>query len=101
MRKMRIDLPHRVIESIKQFGEKYAIKKIVLFGSRARGDNSSKSDIDLAIYPSKEFTSKGSFASDIEDLDTLLKIDLVFIDENTDPQLIETIEKEGVVLYER
>ncbi|HHY77993.1 MAG TPA: nucleotidyltransferase domain-containing protein [Clostridiales bacterium] len=98
---MKIDLPHRVIESIKQLGKKYAIQKIILFGSRARGDNSSRSDIDLAIYPSIGFSSKGSFASDIEDLDTLLKIDLVFIDENTDPQLIDTIEKEGVVLYER
>ncbi|NLM44503.1 MAG: nucleotidyltransferase domain-containing protein [Clostridiales bacterium] len=98
---MRVDLPNKIIESIKQLGEKYAIQKIVLFGSRARGDNSARSDIDLAVYPPMEFSRKGSFASAIEDLDTLLKIDLIFVDENTDAQLIETIEKEGIVLYER
>ena len=32
---MRVDLPNKIIESIKQLGEKYAIQKIVLFGSRA------------------------------------------------------------------
>lgn len=101
MKIMRIVLPDKVIESIKHLGEKYAIKKIILFGSRARGDNSIKSDIDLAVYTSMDFSKKGSFASDIDDLDTLLNIDLVFIDECTDTQLIKVIEKEGVVLYEQ
>jgi hypothetical protein len=34
-------------------------------------------------------------------LETLLKIDVVFVDENTDKNLILNIEKEGVIIYER
>ena len=33
---------------IAALGEKYNAEKILLFGSRARGDNHERSDIDLA-----------------------------------------------------
>jgi predicted nucleotidyltransferase len=46
-----LNLEKRIVDDIVAIAEKYEmIKKIVLFGSRARGDNSKKSDIDLAIY---------------------------------------------------
>lgn len=94
------DLNPKIIVEIKTIAKKYPIRKIVLFGSRARGDNQSKSDIDLAIYTMPEFKSKGHFVSDIEDLQTLLKIDIVFINEDTDETLVKNVEKEGVVIYE-
>jgi predicted nucleotidyltransferase len=90
-----------LIHSIKAISEKYAIKRIVLFGSRARGDNKLTSDIDLAVYPLPEFMSKGYFSSEIDDLTTLFKIDVVFINDHTDMKLLENIKKEGVVIYER
>jgi len=96
-----VDLDDRLIQSIQNLGKKYAVEKIVLFGSRARGDNRPTSDIDLAVYPSPNFTSEGIFASELDDLDTLLKIDVVFISADDDCQLMENIEKEGVILYER
>ncbi|MHB8170097.1 MAG: nucleotidyltransferase domain-containing protein [Thermincolia bacterium] len=98
---MAINLDNKLIESIKDIGQKYDIAKIVLFGSRARGNNKPTSDIDLAVYPLPQFSNKGYFTSDIDDLDTLLKIDIVFITSDTDLELIENIEKEGVILYER
>ena len=75
--------------------------KIILFGSRARGDHKPTSDIDLAVFPLPEFKNKGSFSSDIDDMETLLKIDLVFVNEHTDPTLLDNVKKEGVILYER
>lgn len=98
---MSFDLNPKIITEISTIAEKYPINKIVLFGSRARGDNNPKSDIDLAIYTLPEFANMGHFASDIEDLETLLKIDTVFINEDTDGKLIENIQKEGVIIYER
>jgi uncharacterized protein len=95
-----IDLDDKLIKSIKTLGEKYGVDKIVLFGSRARGDNSKLSDIDLAIYTSGVFKKKGKLASEIDDLDTLLKIDTVFVSENADMDLLENIDREGVVIYE-
>jgi len=98
---MAIALDDKLIMALKELGEKYAVEKIVLFGSRARGDNKPTSDIDLAIFTSKEFEEKGHVASEIDDLETLLKIDVAFITPDTDePDFLERLKKEGVVLYE-
>lgn len=98
---MIVNLDNKVIESIQRLGGKHAVEKIVLFGSRARGENRATSDIDLAVYPSPESTGEGKITSDLDDLDTLLKVDVVFITADIDCHLIENIEKEGVILYER
>lgn len=99
--KMEINLDKRLIQSIQKIGQKFAIEQIVLFGSRARGDHGPASDIDLAIFPVPQFKYRGRLSSDIDELDTLLKIDVVFIDEHSDPKLLGNIMREGVPLYER
>ena len=68
---------------IAALGEKYNAEKILLFGSRARGEN------------------QAHFWCDIDDLPTLLKCDLVHVTAYTDAALIKNIEKDGVVLYEK
>ena len=88
-----------IYQEIKALGKKYKAQKIVLFGSRARGDNHSRSDIDLAIYGMQD-SNQSLFWSDVDDLPTLLKFDLVFISDNTEHELIKNIEKDGVLLYE-
>lgn len=98
---MGINLKDILISEIQKLGEKYLVNKIVLFGSRARKDNRFNSDIDLAVFTSPGFNNKGYLISDIDDLDTLLKIDVVFINEDTDMELLKNIENEGVLLYER
>jgi len=98
---MDIDLNPQIISAIKTIADKYSVSKIILFGSRARGDNNQKSDIDLAIYTLPEFTNKGHFISEMEDIETLLKIDMVFVNNDTDKKLVENIQKDGVVIYER
>jgi len=98
---MDCSLNSRLIQLIQDIAKKYAIKRIVVFGSRARGDHTPTSDIDLAVYTLPEFVNKGYFSSEIDDLATLLKIDVVFINDYTDTNLVENIKKEGVVIYER
>lgn len=90
----------QLYEQIKSLAKKHHAQKVVLFGSRARGDNHQCSDIDLAIYDMPE-PNQALFSLDIEDLPTLLKFDLVYITPFTNPKLIENINKEGVVLYEK
>ena len=88
----------QVIEEIRILAEKYQIEKIYLFGSRARGDYHRTSDIDLAV-------SGGDFdrfALDIdEDTSTLLKFDIVDLNRIVHPELLDAIQKEGRVLYEK
>jgi len=91
-----------VLKQIKQIAVKYNIEKIMLFGSRARGDNSNLSDYDIAVF-SDNFTStnKALFSSEIEEIETLKKIDLVFVNDKLDEQLIKNITKEGILIHEQ
>jgi uncharacterized protein len=98
---MSFYLDTKIITGLKNIAENYPVSRIVLFGSRARGDNNPRSDIDIAVYTLPEFDCKGHFTSDIEELETLLKVDLTFINNDTDCVLIRNIENEGVVIYER
>ena len=98
---MKVDLNDKIIGGIQEISHQYLIDRIVLFGSRARGNAKKNSDIDLAVFPSPNFNSRGYFSSAMDDLETLLKIDLVFVDEQTDVTLLESIRQEGVLLYER
>lgn len=60
-----------VYRQIVEISKKYQVKKVVLFGSRARGTNMPKSDIDLAIYGCADF---GGLSDSLnEDLWLLLK----------------------------
>ncbi len=88
------------LEEIKRISSKYdTIKKVVLFGSRARGDNSPRSDFDIAIY----FNDKPEYQllDDIEQIETLLKIDTTIVSENLDRSFLNNIETEGITIYEQ
>jgi uncharacterized protein len=79
-----------------------AVERVWLFGSRARGDNFERSDIDLAIEaPAMSHDDWSRTKLDFEDeAPTLLLIDLVRLEEA--PELLrEQIRGEGFVVYER
>lgn len=89
-----------VIEQIKEIAVKYNIEKITLFGSRARGDHSLVSDYDIAVFTnSLSQVDKALFKTDIEEVNTLKKIDVVFISDSSNDELLENINKEGVVIW--
>lgn len=91
-----------VLDQIKQIAAKYSITKLVLFGSRARGDHSPISDYDLAVFgPGLSALAKAGFSLDIEEIATLKKIDLVFADDNATDDLMRNILAEGKVIYEQ
>ncbi|MBU5484089.1 nucleotidyltransferase domain-containing protein [Clostridium sp. MSJ-11] len=98
---MSFNLDKNIIESISKVANRYEINKVTLFGSRARGDNKKTSDIDLAVYCNEGFDNQSELYFELEDIDTLLKLDIVFINSNTDKKLIENIKREGVIIYER
>lgn len=87
----------KVIEEIRNLAEIYGIEKVVLFGSRARGDFKERSDIDLAVWGGN-YTR---FALSMEDTSTLLFFDVVNMDQPIQAELMMSIEKEGKVLYEK
>ena len=84
-----------VYKQIVNIAKKYNTKKVVLFGSRARGTNHPKSDIDLAIYGCEDFGDLSDCLN--EELWSLLKLDII----NISPVLVTEIERDGRVLYEK
>ena len=52
---MKYNIPERVLKDISAFAKKYSINKVILFGSRARGDNTARSDIDIAGVLKKKY----------------------------------------------
>ena len=95
---MRYDLPERVIRELFSFATKHSVRKIILFGSRARGNNTERSDVDIAVYGG-DFDS---FYWDIkEKVHSLLSFDVVEADKQISEELKQEIEKDGVIIYEK
>ena len=97
---MKYNIPERVLKDISAFAKKYSINKVILFGSRARGDNTERSDIDIdiAVY-SGDFDS---FYWDVkEKVHSLLSFDVVEADKPISEELKQEIEKDGVIIYEK
>lgn len=86
-----------VIEEICGLAKKNHIRKVILFGSRARGDYHRASDIDLAVWGGDVL----NFSLDVEErTSTLLTYDVVDLGMELQAAFRESIEKEGIVLYE-
>lgn len=88
----------QVIQEICALARKYDVGRVILFGSRARGDFRRTSDIDLAV----EGGDFVRFALDVdEETSTLLKFDIVDLGRNIQEELLESIRREGRILYEK
>lgn len=95
-----MNLEQQIIDEILEICHKHkSINKVILFGSRARGDNLPKSDIDLALYCENSISE---FIEDIEmNTSTLLEFDFSDMKDIQDEFFIEQVEKEGVTIYEK
>lgn len=89
----------QLYQQLAALARRYGAKKLVLFGSRARGDHTPRSDIDLAVYGMPE-KNRALFDLDAEELPTLLRLDIVHIRPGMDAYFLENIRKAGIVLYE-
>ena len=90
----------RIYQSIADLGKQFKADKIVLFGSRARGDNRERSDIDIAVFGvSKE--KQPAFIQAVGSLPTLLDFDIVFITDNTNEALMKNISQDGVIIMDK
>ena len=86
---------YKQIMNIVHNNKKYQFK---IFGSRARGDYKKNSDIDLAIFENVEKQDEFKIRNEIDLLDIIYMVDLIFINQDTKKELLDSIEKEGVEL---
>lgn len=87
-----------VLQEIIQLAKQNSVEKVILFGSRARGDFKEHSDIDLAFRGG----NSSHFVLDVDEMtSTLLEFDIVDLDMPIKEELLESIKSEGVILYEK
>ncbi len=97
-----IDLPSNVRDRLgRLFSTRSEVAKVIVFGSRARGDADERSDIDLAIVaPTATPRLWLDIVFALEDMDTLLSIDVVRWAEASSA-LKARIIADGKMLYEQ
>ena len=81
-----------VIEKTSKLCRDFGAKKVLLFGSRAKGTALERSDIDIAVSGVKEVDL---LIQEIEELPTLYSVDIVNMDNCTNELLLEDIRQYG------
>ena len=97
-----IHIDEKILSELRHIFKKYPIQKVLLFGSRARGDFKKTSDVDLAVF--SENISDREFnliVDEINEIDTPLSFDVVHFEKLKKDSLKEKILKDGVLIYER
>jgi predicted nucleotidyltransferase len=84
------------------FARHEIIARVVLYGSRAKGNYKKGSDIDLTIMADKMTIDEFLLLQrELDDLMLPYKIDLSLFTEIDNPSLIEHIERVGLTFYQK
>lgn len=94
-------LDQKTQEELSQvFSKHKKIKKVILYGSRAKGNFKPGSDIDLSIVSSEVTVSDLlQIENEIDDLLLPYKIDLSLMHQIDNADLIDHINRVGMVFY--
>ena len=99
---MKYGLPDRTLGTLDIIFRRYpGIRQAILYGSRAKGDYRSGSDIDLSLKTHDVFTRADllHISGDFYDSDIPYFIDVSIYDELSNPDLKAHIDRVGKVLY--
>ncbi|MEZ4592075.1 MAG: nucleotidyltransferase domain-containing protein [Chloroflexota bacterium] len=101
---MKYGLPSEVVRKITAVLAQYPqVESATLYGSRAKGNFKTGSDIDLTLSGGSDLTLQIIYRI-LDDLDDLLlpyTIDLSIFHDIVDSDVIEHIQRVGVPFYER
>lgn len=91
------------IDSIKEVFEKYTqLEKVLIYGSRAMDTYKPASDIDITLI-GKDIDSdvQQQIEFDLDDLLLPYKFDISILDQITNPEFLDHIERVGKEFYKR
>jgi predicted nucleotidyltransferase len=86
---------------VKPIAERYGVERVALFGSYARGEATTQSDIDLKIKKGDILSlfQLCGFRLDVEDA-LNITVDVV-TDESSDREFLDSVSQNEVIIYER
>ena len=85
-----------LIDRVTEICQKIGVKRLDLFGSFATGTATPTSDIDFVVYGCQDILK---LEEDLEEIDTLRKIDIFDYDSIKNKFLLEDIQKYGKQIY--
>jgi len=100
----RFGLKESVIQQICAVFAKYPqVAKAILYGSRAKGNYKTGSDIDLTLLGGEELTLRVLYKimNELDDLLLPYMFDLSIFHDISDPDVVEHIQRVGVTFYEK
>ncbi|WP_317303245.1 nucleotidyltransferase domain-containing protein [Acidaminococcus timonensis] len=95
---MSIQLSENLLQELTRLGRQFNLDRIILFGSRARGTGTERSDVDIAVTGGD---IDGFYWEVKENFPSLLLFDIVDLDAGITPELQQELEKDGVTIYEK
>jgi len=101
---MKFGLSQSTIGRIQAVFSRYPqLEKVVLYGSRAKGNYRNGSDIDLTLCGGKDLTLKvlGKIMHEMDDLLLPYTMDLSLFACIGDREVIEHIQRVGITFYEK
>ena len=101
---LRFGLKEATIEKICAVLARYPqVEKAVLYGSRAKGNYKTGSDIDLTLCGGADLTLRVLYriTDELDDLLLPYTIDLSILSHISDPDVIEHIQRRGMAFYEK
>lgn len=97
----KFGLPQRTIdELLGYFSTKPAIEKVLIFGSRAKGTYHNGSDIDFAVW-TEDHENFFRVSSELDELPTPYKFDVVDYKNLIHDGMKNSIDKDGVLFYQK
>ena len=98
----RTGLSPETMRMLNTVFERYQpIRKVILFGSRAKGTAGNNSDIDLAVVGIDDDLQIESVAMALDDLPLPYHFDVKALGNIKNPKLKEHIQRVGIIIFER
>lgn len=85
-----------IITRVADVSRRYNVKEVFLYGSRAKGTATDRSDIDLAVSGCRDFEA---YKEEIDDIPTLYTIDVLNMENCGNDLLMEDIKQYGRKIY--
>ena len=100
---MKYGLKETIIDKINSVFENYSeIEKVIIYGSRAKGNFRPGSDIDITLIGNQlEYSILSKINIAIDDLNTPYLFDISIFDKLNAPDLEEHINRVGQIFYKK
>lgn len=99
----KFGLSDKTIKVITDLFKKYTqINKVIIFGSRARGNFKNSSDIDMAICGENiDFKFIRHISAELDELPTPYSFDVLNYSDVENNEIKTNIDKDGVIFYQK